>query len=159
MGNVGTRFWHGRGLHELKETTLLIVPNIKRGLSHSILHKQYFNITTIRTVCEYDMWGVCCISALLYVGVDCMFWFVIELLLVLVLISGPLIVPRALNHGSYLCLVTDSDNVKILLDGDKILQMGGDLEELAVVSDVADVSQDDFLLIHFPHFKVLKQII
>lgn len=88
-----------------------------------------------------------------------MFWFVIELLLVLVLISGPLIVPRALNHGSYLCLVTDSDNVKILLDGDKILQMGGDLEELAVVSDVADVSQDDFLLIHFPHFKVLKQII
>lgn len=35
--------------------------------------------------------------------------------------------------------------------------MGGDPKEPAVVDDVADVSQDDFLLIHFPDFKVLKQ--
>lgn len=37
--------------------------------------------------------------------------------------------------------------------------MSGDPQKLAVVSDVADVGQDDFLLIHFAHFKVLKQII
>lgn len=64
-----------------------------------------------------------------------------------------------LHHGPYHCLVMDSDNVKILLDGDKILQMGGDLEKLAVISDIADVSQDDFLLIYFSHFKVLKETI
>lgn len=49
--------------------------------------------------------------------------------------------------------------MKILLDRDKILQMGRDPEKSAVVSDVADVSQDNFLLIYFPHFKVLKQTI
>lgn len=48
---------------------------------------------------------------------------------------------------------------KILHDRDKILQMSGDSEKLAVVGDVADICQDDFLLIHFPHFKVLKQTI
>lgn len=54
-----------------------------------------------------------------------------------------------------MCLKTDDE--KNLLDRDKIPQMGGDPQKLAVVGDVADVSQDDFLLIHFPHFKVLKQ--
>lgn len=74
-----------------------------------------------------------------------------------VLISGPLFVPCALHHGHYCHLF--KDNVKILLNRDKILQMDGDPEKLAVVGHVADVSQDDFLLIHFPHFKVLKQTI
>ena len=73
-----------------------------------------------------------------------------------VLISGPLCVPCALYNG-YFCLFTDEDNFKILLDGDEVLQLAGDSEKLAVIGDVADVSQDDFLLIHFPHFKVLKQ--
>lgn len=52
-----------------------------------------------------------------------------------------------------------SENVEILLDRDEILQVGGDSKKLAVVSDVAVVSQDDFLLIHFSHFEILKQTI
>lgn len=35
--------------------------------------------------------------------------------------------------------------------------MVGDPEKLAVVCNVADVGQDDFLLINFPHFKVLEK--
>lgn len=53
-------------------------------------------------------------------------------------------------------LFTDYDNVKILLDRDEIFKLGRDPEQLALVSGVADVSQDNFLLIYFPHFKVLK---
>lgn len=37
--------------------------------------------------------------------------------------------------------------------------MSGDPNELAVVSGVADVGQGYFLLISFPHLKVLKQAI
>lgn len=46
---------------------------------------------------------------------------------------------------------------RFLLDRDKVLQLGGDPEELAVVSDRAAVHQGDFLLIHFPNIKVLKK--
>lgn len=46
---------------------------------------------------------------------------------------------------------------KTLPDGEEVFQSGGDPEELAVVGDVADVSQGDFLLIDYPNFKVLKK--
>lgn len=48
-------------------------------------------------------------------------------------------------------------NAKFLLDGDNVLQLGGDPEELAVVSDNAAVHQGDSLLICFPNIKVLKR--
>lgn len=48
-------------------------------------------------------------------------------------------------------------NVRFLLDRDKVLQLGGDPEELAVVTDRAAVRQGDFLLIRFPNIKVLKK--
>lgn len=37
--------------------------------------------------------------------------------------------------------------------------MGGDFKEFAVVCGIADVSQDDFLLIRFTHIKVLKETV
>lgn len=46
-------------------------------------------------------------------------------------------------------------NARFLLDRNKVLQMGGDPEKLAVISDRAAVSQGDFLLIGFPNIKVL----
>lgn len=48
-------------------------------------------------------------------------------------------------------------NVRFLLDRDEVLQLGGNPEEPAVVSDRAAVHQGDFLLIHFPNIKVLKK--
>lgn len=63
------------------------------------------------------------------------------------------------NAATVVKLFTDSENIKILLDRDKFLQLSRDPKKLAVVSGVADVSQDNFLLIQFPHFKVLKQTI
>lgn len=135
----------------------------ERTFTLNITQIQHFNFTTI---CGYDvgcMLHICtmvCCSSWNCVAVKCMLYtFVMVLLLRFVLISGPLFVPCALYHSHYCHLFMDSDNVKILLDRDKILQMGGDPEKLAVVGDIADVSQDDFLLIHFPHFKVLKQTI
>ena len=56
-------------------------------------------------------------------------------------------------------LFTDSKNIKILLDRDEIPQLSRDPEKLEVVCGVADVSQDNFLLIQISHFKVLKQTI
>lgn len=77
----------------------------------------------------------------------------------LILISGLIFVPHERHHGHLCHLSMHSENVEILLDRDEILQVGGDSKKLAVVSDIADVSQDDFLLIHFSHFEILKQTI
>lgn len=59
---------------------------------------------------------------------------------------------------SYFSLIlTHTADEKFLLDGDKILQLGGDHKEFAVVSDRAVVHQGDFHLIRFPNIKVLKK--
>lgn len=44
----------------------------------------------------------------------------------------------------------------ILLDSDYILQLSRNPKKFAVAVGVADVRQDDFLLIDFPHIKVLQ---
>lgn len=48
-------------------------------------------------------------------------------------------------------------NARFLLDRDEVLQLGGDPEKLAVLSDRAAVRQDDFLLIDFANIKVLSK--
>lgn len=48
-------------------------------------------------------------------------------------------------------------NVGFLLDRDEVLQLGGDPEKLAVLSDRAAVRQGDFLLIGLANIKVLSK--
>lgn len=64
--------------------------------------------------------------------------------------------PNTLGLSLFTVIAVIINKTQNLLDGEKVLQVRGDPEKLAVNNCVADISQDNFLLVHFSHIKVLK---